>query len=638
MHFSSVLGLVLGTANALSILQEAQPGRPSARSGYNEYPPAPSPEPINVVELPLPPVVPEDTVGSCTTEINLHGTGCMGRFSSLQNGNFLPDGTHVLAILNFTGAPSPPDPASIYTGVQLIVVKSDGTKFSSGDAWKCITCDVPYDHQVGRTTAMDYPQAFRSGTKALVGTNIVDCGLDQLADCKSETTYIYPIRWNVRADGSGPGGNIRELRIHPDGVHLGFNSFTSFGGTLGQYAYFGRIEFNPSPTTGEPLSPRYDLVNVYRLASPDNPPTLTVKDDQIFINTSAITVGELRGFSGTGKEVTYIGYPAESSNIDVFAADLSTGRVRRLTSNPGYVDPVDISPDENWSVVIDTRSTDRQTFISGMRHIPPLTDLVTVSAVSSVRNNGQRRFFQPWIIDRYGDRGAYQGQQVNAAGDGSLGSVNDPEWNGMADPKWSLDGTAIVYWQALTISPACGGINPLPCPNSTADGGRVRRLMLARLTSRTPIPNAPVKIADDAIPWGTLYEPGSPDPGPPPHPPQGTYTLTGKVSGSAEVNITETADKLAVDTVSVEYTNFSNDGINILSGNELISQSFPSLTISKLDWYSNLTSTGETDSTKITSTEGFHLQIDVLENLFEADGTLTTTIDGTVYLQPANGT
>ncbi|MEV7015977.1 hypothetical protein [Streptomyces sp. NPDC093991] len=52
-------------------------------------------------------------------------------------------------------------------------------------------------------------------------------------------------------------------------------------------------------------------------------------------------------------------------------------------------------------------------FLAGMRGVPPLTDLLTTSAVPSVRNNRQRRFFQPYPIDRYGDRGDYFGQQIN---------------------------------------------------------------------------------------------------------------------------------------------------------------------------------------------------------------------------------
>jgi hypothetical protein len=622
--------------------------RPSAYEKYStinarandDIPAPPTPEPIQVIELPLPPIISSVQEGSCTLEINPHGTGCIAQDSNLQNGNFLPDNNHVIAIITFSGAPAAPDPANIYTGLQLILVKADGTNFPNGDPWKCITCGVPVANQAGRHDTMDYPQAFADGTRVLAGTNIIDCGTAQLSspECTPENTFIYPIRWNNKADNSGAGGSIRELRMHPDDVHLGFNSFgLTPSGKLGQYGYFSRLEFNPSPTTGTPLTPRYDLVNVTILFDATSLQPITVEGNQISFNPEAISVGELRGFSGRGNEVTYIGYPVESSNIDVFAVDLATGKVRRLTSNPEYVDPVDISPDDEWTVVMDTRGSDRQMFMAGMRGIPPLTDLVSTSAASSTRNNGRRRFFQAHLIDRYGDRGSYNGQQINAAGDGSPGSINDPNWNGRADPKFSPDGTRIVYFQELVISPACGGVNPLECPVSTADGGRFQRMMIAHLTSRTPLQLEPVLPFSDTIPWGIPYQPGSALPARP-YPPPGIYTLYGKISGSAEVKITENDAKTALLTVAVTYTNFSDDGINILTGTEQVSSMTSSPTLNFVDWYSDLTSTGDMVSLKKSSPDGFHLTIDSLQNFFNANGTLTTTIDGHVYEQPANYT
>ena len=57
-----------------------------------------------------------------------------------------------------------------------------------------------------------------------------------------------------------------------------------------------------------------------------------------------------------------------------------------------------------------------------------------------------------------------------------------------------------------------------------------------------------------------------------------------------------------------------------------------------VDWYSDIVSTGEQEGTKKTSPEGFHLEIDTMTNIFNANGTLTTTVDGQVFKQPANGT
>lgn len=616
------------------------------------WPAPPEPEPIEVVELPLPPVAPTSDTGACTSTVNPRGTGCIGQSTYLFSGDFLPDGNHVVASVVFAGAPAAPDPASIYTGTQLIIVKTDNTTFPSGDAWKCITCGIPEANAIGFSSSsrpgsasLDYPQAFGDGSRLMAGTQVISCGDHQLTseDCVPEETFVYPIRWQNNANDTGAGGSFRELRLHPDSVHLGFNSFAvTADGKLSQFAYFSRLSFNPSPSTGTPpLGPRYDLINVTRLFNEKATNPIEHRDGELFLHADAVTVGELRGFSGTGGEVTYLGSDVESCNIDVFAADLATGAVRRLTAHPEYVDPMHVSPDDAWTVVMDTRGSGRQMFLSGLRGVPPLTDLLTTTVCASTRNNGQRRFFQPWLIDRHGDRGCYFGQQVNAEGSGVPGSgdVNDPEWNGMADPRFSPDGTRIVYWQALTVPPACGGDNPLPCYNSTEPGGRTARMMLAKLTSRQPfVRNGTVPEASDVIPWGTPYDAGESSTPERLSLPGGIYTLRAKVNGSAEVVVTENAAQTGLQSIAVTYHDYSDDGVNVLRGTENVTASAPSMTLSQVDWFSNLERIGPTSrSTKITSPDGFHIVIDVLTNIFDANGTMTTTVDGVVYEQPLNG-
>ena len=60
----------------------------------DDLPPPPDPEPVAVTRLPLPPIAPSDDAGSCSLEINPHGTGCFGKVSKLQSGSFLPDNNH----------------------------------------------------------------------------------------------------------------------------------------------------------------------------------------------------------------------------------------------------------------------------------------------------------------------------------------------------------------------------------------------------------------------------------------------------------------------------------------------------------------------------------------------------------------
>src|ERR1700722_8824531 len=226
--------------------------------------PAPKPESVTVTKLPLPPTAPSEDVGSCSGAINPNGTGCIDSGpAAMQSGGFLPDGHEVSATITYAGAPAAPDPASIYSGSQLIIVKTDGTTFSNGDAWKCITCGVPPTNAVDINSDNTYPQPFRDGKRVLWGTNIVDCSPFLLTDnaCTGAQIHIYPIFWQTKTDPTAGSGNLRELRLNPDNVHLGFNHII-LSPHVGEFGYFGRLKFDAAPTTGTPRVPRYDLTKV----------------------------------------------------------------------------------------------------------------------------------------------------------------------------------------------------------------------------------------------------------------------------------------------------------------------------------------------------------------------------------------
>jgi hypothetical protein len=621
---------------------------------------APAPEAISVQELPLPPVIPTPAAaGSCTNP-----TGCVGKSVGLGSGGFMPDGTEVLATLNFVGAPT----GGIYSGSQLVMIKTDGTTFSNGSSWKCITCGIPAANKQSINGSSGYVNAFPDGNRILDGDNIVQCGTPDapvalVSDaCTPANTYMYPIYF----DGSTTGANasIREVVLSPDGIHIGFDQIYTIGSTFGEADFIAALSFDPAPTSGTPAVPRYDTVNVQNTLAPtaiSSPFTVDPSNPNTLIwNPNAINVGEIRGFSGDGKQVIYIGNPIESNNVDVIGADMTTGAVTRISGGQQYVDPMDESPN-NWSVNLGVLQSGRMQFVSGMRDVPPLNDLITSGAVSSIRNNGGRRFFQPVLYDPYGGRGDYHGQLVNDCTQGPCstdatgpgGAANDFNWNTMADPAFSPDGMNIAYVQSLTSSPACGGSNPLPCETSTEPGARTSRLMLATLTSRTPLslPRTATPSVGDSIPWAQPYTPGEAVTNfTHPFVPSGTYTLNGLVSGSAQVTIT--AGSLADTAVAATYTNYSNDGDHVLNGSESVQaitgrpgqNAFTSI----VDWTSNLTETdgqGNLIATKVTTGDptytnfptGFELQINVLTNNFFAKGTLSTTVNGTTYLQPANG-
>ena len=184
-------------------------------------------------------------------------------------------------------------------------------------------------------------------------------------------------------------------------------------------------------------------------------------------------------------------------------------------------------------------------------------------------------------------------------------------------------------------APACGGENPLPCPESTEPGGRRTRLMIADLTSRDPLSSKRVRAVADTVPWGIPFAPGDPFPVRR-HLPAGEYTLAGKHSGSAEVVVTESADKTKVVSVRVTYDDYSNDGEHVINGTERADAVGTDVT-----WHEDLRLSGERTGTKLTSPGGFTVSVALsalADPVFDAKGTMTTTIDGRTYRQPQNGT
>src|SRR5687768_14051437 len=103
--------------------------RAELSSSAGSMPAPPQPEPIQLTDLPFPPTAPSDDEGACSVDINPRRTGCVSITPKLMGVSFMPDGAHVVTAMLFAGAPAAPDPASIYTGEQLVIIKADGTTF-----------------------------------------------------------------------------------------------------------------------------------------------------------------------------------------------------------------------------------------------------------------------------------------------------------------------------------------------------------------------------------------------------------------------------------------------------------------------------------------------------------------------------
>jgi hypothetical protein len=261
-------------------------------------------------------------------------------------------------------------------------------------------------------------------------------------------------------------------------------------------------------------------------------------------------------------------------------------------------------------------------FISAMQGIPTLTDQIGTGYVAQIRNNGDRRFFLPWLVSSASGKS----EQINAGG--------DPNWNAAADPVWLADSTAVVWAENL----ACGA-NPTPhqCTDSTEPGGRNSRVMIARFpTLHKSKAIAPKPISNNAgASWAIPYTQGQALPTEQGIP-TGTYTVVGPVRGYATVQITENSSDTGYQSVAATYYNYSQDGTHVINGTESIQND---ATPGNVTWNEDLALSGHETGTKVTSPGGFTLGLSVLfSNDFQATGTMTTTIDGQTYTQPANGT
>ena len=571
----------------------------------------------------MPPTAPSAAAGSCTAAVNPHGTGCVsGAWGALGSPGFYWNPRYVLLGVTFAGAPAT-GPSSIYSGPQVLVVKTDGTTFPDGDAWKCITCGVPAANEPGvDTSAFTYPppHAFPGDRRLLVGNGVLDCGPYQVTDprCTPEDTRIYPIDLDGQPLGATiGGGQTREWRLNPDGVHLGWNALVQTGGSYDEFAFMGRLRFDVSLQ-------RYDLTSVTMLfnGSPRYQPYVAGPGGQLRFNPAGM-IGEFRGWTSDGRAALGI-QSYESDSIDAWATSLATGRSRPLTGHAEYTDPMFASPNGRWMLNEEVIGSGRLDFISGMEGIPPVTDqLPTTGYVSGIRNNSQRRFFLPYLVSTAdGDS-----EQVNAGG--------DPNWNAAADPVWLADSTAVVWAENLVTAPACGDANPLPCPVSGEPGGRHSRVMLARFPTLPPSPAISPAPVPDAVPWGTPYTLGQAFPVRP-HLPAGTYTLAGDACGTATVVISTDSSGALITGIGVSYDGFSDNGTDIINGTESVRRDSDSV-FSPLTWQENLRLSGRHTGTKVTSPDGFTLSPLILENIFQATGTMTTTIDGQAYTQPWNG-
>lgn len=638
---------------------------------------------LTPLELPPPPVD-----GVC--DLTAHPTGCV---TGGQVGGFMPDNDTVSMLLHYGGAPDSP-----YSGTQLVLVKhkpEENGYFPDGSAWKCVTCLMPADNRyVGAEAGafsgeLSYPMPFRDGRRILAANYIIECDSDAvngnrppvgLEACAPDDVHLYPIIWE--------GGAMREVRLNPDQNHIGWNHLIlgPFEDVdpqdplkttvLDQLVFVGRLAKHVErDATGAIARGSYGLEHVSMLMGQSDEDFALGSDNGLFMHVDpedpsklvydkASAHGEFRGFSGDGRHAVAMCWDV-SNRTNICRTELLTeeGRSQNLTSDPSYIDPIDVSPDDRWSVALETRYKDRMHYIAGLPGVPPTNQIVIGSsgAAASGYRDGNHRLFQPFLIGPYGDPDQapnFAGQQINACATAeearTAHSVCDPRWGTQADPRWAHDMSKLVYGQNLERAPDCQGLTPVDCaepPRHENGGPLTYRAMVADFVddrwamefdgkldgNGNPIVPDLVEL-DAGVPWGTPWHAGDANPIRPTVP-SGVYTLDSLIegeTGSATVQVTTTPDgRFVLDVVTV-YRDFTMDGVHYVNGTEAITNEGGNA--GPVTWHSNLVVTdadGDFVGSRLTSPGGFTVTV---LNAFVGEiayaGYMTSVIDGETYHPP----
>ena len=426
-------------------------------------------------------------------------------------------------------------------GTQLASLRPDGSEF------RCLTCGSAI---AGNLRPV---QRLRDGRRALVaGPNnanprwsVLEC-TPGLADC--QTSRLVPIALPPNPDPSTPILQYRVPWVTPDDARFVWSE-VRLRGPGGNLSAMGRLVREAD---------RYVVADARVIAPPLRSLALGTDADlwQSFTQPYEAKFGALRG----GRDQVEAGTP-NAGHYDASVIDLATGEVRRLTRHPDHDEGIRFTRDEEWAVLQSARTDNRTEFL-GLVPRPPYLEWTAFSihfvGIAGAPGDGlspgtdpneRDCYVDPWLIDRWFERGGYIGQRLLKPAAGWVSIEGNAGGFGFAP-----DGTRLALierrWRHAT-------------PET--------RLRLAAFPNRLPIPpERVVAITPTPEPdWAIRYADWSvPDT-------RGVTVIPGKVSGTATVqNDKPNAVQGAIEVV---YADYSDDGEHVLDGFERMS--IPSLVL-----------------------------------------------------------
>jgi hypothetical protein len=420
------------------------------------------------------------------------------------------------------------------TGNHLARMRLDGGDF------RCLTCaaGLPGNVRPVDLFADGRRVLYAGGNSPTPRWRVLEC-TPSLLDCP--VAELLPIELPPNPD---PANGVLQYRVPHVSADDGWFVWTEvrLRGPGNFLSAMGRLVREPD---------RYVVSDARVIAPPLRSLDLGTDSDlwRLFTANYEAKEAELRG----GLDLVVAATP-EAGHYDDLAIELATGDVRRLTRHPDHDEGLAASPDEAWHVFASSRLNPRVEHL-GLLPRPPYIDGIAFSihfvGVAGAPGDGispgsspieRDCYLEPWLVDRWGERGSYLGQELLAPGaDGyepSPGVV------------WSPDGRAVALveqrWKRL-VAPG---------------EEQASRLRIARLVTRRAVDPAAVApaVATPEPTWAIRYEDYViPDT-------SGATVIPGKVSGTA--TLVNDLPVVVSGEIAVEYEGYSDDGLHVLDGFE----------------------------------------------------------------------
>jgi hypothetical protein len=489
------------------------------------------------------------------------------------------DGEHLLFSFTAPGV----------TGTQVGRMREDGTDF------RCLTCGSAISGNLRPA------QILSDGRRVLVaGPNnpnarwsVLEC-TPSLLDCQS--SVLVPIQLPPNPDPTTPVLQYRVPHVTRDDAWFIWTE-VRLRGPFGNLSAMGRLVRDAASY----------VVTDARVIAPALGSLAIGTDSDLWRGTTQPFEAKDAALRG-GRDWVIAGTPG-AGHYDDSVLDLATGEMRRLTHHPDHDEGLGFTRDEEWVVILSGRTDNRVEFL-GLLPRPPYIDWIAFSThfvgiagqpsdgLSPGGNPAERDcYLDPWLLDRWFERGDYLGQRLLRPADGWQSTA------GGAD--FAPDGTKLVLteqrWRRLL---APGEREPT-------------RMHVATLPNRAPIPPEK-RIATVPTPeptWAIRYEdwivPNT----------VGVTVIPGKVSGTATIdNAMATSVQGRIEVV---YDDYSDDGRGVLDGYERLD--VPIAILVGADYEVDLTLTGaRSGSMKGAIHYDFANDVNTGEVVSELDGRVLT--------------